>query len=617
MNWSNVKLIWLREVRDQLRDRRTLFLIAVLPLLLYPLLGMSFIQVSQFMGEHPTRVLLVGLTDLPGMPPLVEKMPAGGPATEGTENTERKEKDTKKTREKGGDANGAAPAERYQFAPQWLSKQEKENPRLLVVEVKPIEALGAADANVSLESRAKEAMRAGDYDAIVCFPPNFSERLEAFRQSLVRRQQKGHLGEANVSPEVPSPQIYYNSAREKSQVAFLRLDQVLWAWQDAIGQQNLKESNVPATAVRPFSLPQTDVAEPTQHNAALWSKILPFVLLIWALTGAFYPAVDLCAGEKERGTLETLLSSPADRSEIVAGKLLTVMGFSMATSLLNLASLGLTGLLVMRQVGALHVGMPSSLPPWSALPWLVVALVPVSALFSALCLALAVFARSSKEGQYYLMPLVLITMPLLILPMSPGVELTLGNSLIPLSGLLLLLRALLEGNGWEALPFVPPVALSTGLCCYLAMRWAVDQFNSETVLFREGERLDLRLRLAHMVRSRGATPTVGAALACGVLILVAQFFVPLLLAPRIGNLDQLDFAGAAWLIVISMLTMAIPAAAMTGCFTRNPARTLLLRPCSPWAILAALVLAVALQPLALAAQWVLQLLYPLGQGRSA
>ena len=57
----------------------------------------------------------------------------------------------------------------------------------------------------------------------------------------------------------------------------------------------------------------------------MWSKILPFVVLIWALTGAFYPAIDLCAGEKERGTLETLLSSPAQRSEIVWGKLLSVV----------------------------------------------------------------------------------------------------------------------------------------------------------------------------------------------------------------------------------------------------------------------------------------------------
>src|SRR4029078_5968153 len=86
-----------------------------------------------------------------------------------------------------------------------------------------------------------------------------------------------------------------------------------------------------------------DAADPDQHKAAAWSKLLPFVLLLCALTGAFYPAIDLCAGEKERGTLETLLSSPAERIEIVWGKLLTIMIFSMTTALLNLLSMTITG----------------------------------------------------------------------------------------------------------------------------------------------------------------------------------------------------------------------------------------------------------------------------------
>ena len=86
-----------------------------------------------------------------------------------------------------------------------------------------------------------------------------------------------------------------------------------------------------------------DVAEHSQQQALMWSKILPFVLFIWALTGAFYPAVDLCAGEKERGTLETLLSSPALRTEIVWGKLLTVMTFSAATAAVEPGEPGLHG----------------------------------------------------------------------------------------------------------------------------------------------------------------------------------------------------------------------------------------------------------------------------------
>src|SRR5690606_22048616 len=173
------------------------------------------------------------------------------------------------------------------------------------------------------------------------------------------------------------------------------------------------------------------------------------------------------------------------------------------------------------------------------------ALPPVSALFSALCLALAAFARSTKEGQYYLMPLMLVTMPLVMLPMSPGFELALGNSLIPVTGVMLLLRSVLEGNYWQALPYVPLVAGVTLICCLLAIRWAVDQFNSESVLFRESERLDLGLWLKHLLRDREDTPNVAAALFCGLLILLVQFFMNVTLAPRMAR---------ASFIVVAMVT---------------------------------------------------------------
>ena len=71
-------------------------------------------------------------------------------------------------------------------------------------------------------------------------------------------------------------------------------------------------------------------------GGSVWSRLFPFLLVMMSLTGAFYPAVDLCAGEKERGTMETLLISPASRSEIVLGKFLTVMLASVMTAVLNL-----------------------------------------------------------------------------------------------------------------------------------------------------------------------------------------------------------------------------------------------------------------------------------------
>ena len=71
MKWQNVKLIFRRELRDQLRDRRTLFTIAVLPLMLYPLLGMVGLQISQFMKQHPTKIWVIGAENLPESPALI------------------------------------------------------------------------------------------------------------------------------------------------------------------------------------------------------------------------------------------------------------------------------------------------------------------------------------------------------------------------------------------------------------------------------------------------------------------------------------------------------------------------------------------------------------------
>src|ERR1043166_8618758 len=73
INWSNVRLIMFREIRDQLRDRRTCFMIAVLPMLLYPILGMSVFQVAQFVREQPTRVYMLGAEHLPATPKLIDE----------------------------------------------------------------------------------------------------------------------------------------------------------------------------------------------------------------------------------------------------------------------------------------------------------------------------------------------------------------------------------------------------------------------------------------------------------------------------------------------------------------------------------------------------------------
>jgi sodium transport system permease protein len=564
MSWTNVKLIFLRELRDQLRDRRTLFTIFLLPLLLYPLLGMSVFQVQQFLKEHASKVRIVGAQHLPAAPPLL--------------------------------------ADKQLHADVASSDQQ----RLVQLEVVPAEQasrLSDSAALAALQADAQRAIAAGECDAVVVFPADFAQRLALFRRTA--RQ------EPRPPEDVPQPLIFLDTASEKSKVARDRVDAALRRWREKVVEANLRESDVPLAAARPFEVESKDVAEEVRARAALWSKILPFVLMVWALTGAFYPAIDLCAGEKERGTLETLLSSPAQRSEIVCGKLLTVMSFSMATALLNLASMCGTGTFIIHQLEKITPAATLKLqlgpPPLVALVWLVLALVPISALFSALSLAVAAFARSSKEGQYYLMPLLMISLPLMLLPLFPTTELDLGFALIPISGLMLLLRTLIEGQYGDALRYALPVIGVTAVCCWLAIRWAVDQFNNESVLFRESERLDLGLWLVHLVRDRLDTPTVGEAVLCGVILLVIRFFASFVIPlPR----GWTDFALQT--LVLQLALIATPAVLMAIMLTRRPAKTLSLGRPSFWLTLpAAALMAICLHP---AMTWLaeaIQYVYPL------
>ena len=550
MRWSNIWLIFRREVRDQLRDRRTLFTIAILPLLLYPLIGTCFVQVSQFMKAHPTNVKIIGAESLPQDPRLL--------------------------------VDGS-------FSEEFCAKSESEL-LVLSLEEQGDDKLSPAD----MLKVAQEEISRGEYGAIVYFPPNFGARLREFRETVLKSQ----AGNATTADErdklrimVPQPIIYSNLAQDDSRIANDRVSRVLQNWRDAIVEGHMRASTIPAALTTPFKLEATDVSDSGSRRAAIWSKVLPFIVLIWALTGAFYPAVDLCAGEKERGTLETLLCSPAERGEIVWGKLLTIMLFSAATSLLNLVSMGVTGTFIINQMAAMGSNLAIGPPPLSAIFWLMLALVPIAALFSALALAIAAFARSTKEGQYYLMPLLLICLPLIILPILPTAKLDLGTSLIPITGLMLLLRSCIEGQYLDALRFLIPVVATTSICCLLAIRWAIDQFNNENVLFRESERWSLGLWLRRVFSERGDTPTIGVAVLCGIVLLAIRFFANFLVqAPASWN----DIAMSAAFTQIALI--AFPGILMAIMLTRNPRRSLGLVG-TKWSTLPIVVgLAICLQP---------------------
>jgi sodium transport system permease protein len=541
MNWAHVKLIFHREVRDQLRDRRTMFTICILPLLLYPLMGMVMMQVAQFHREQHVTIGVVGYENWPTDFPLIlteknEHIRWKQIASDNSMVDEFDRSDFKQTN-KGTASSGG------------LSSQKSSRP-----------------------AAAEKLLRQLESDVVLWVPASFKDSLS--EDSLV---------------------VLSNQRWERSQLAVQTLNRTMAEWHSNWLRSKLMVSELGTSVLNPPQVQHLDASDADMKRAVVWSKILPFVLLVWALTGAFYPAIDLCAGEKERGTLETLLCSPARRREIVWGKLLTVMCFSIGTALLNLASMHTTASIVMSQFSGLGAGdMFAAMGPLplQSMGWLILLVIPISAMFSALALAVACLARSTKEGQYYLMPLLLVGMPLVMLPMIPGVVLSPGTSIVPVTGAVLMSRALMDGEYMHALLHLPTVATVTILCCLLAVRWAVRQFESESVMFSDSERATISQWIRNVWRQREDTPTPNESVLCGLLILVCLFFGRLALGGLPLNWQSIVQST----IVIQIGMILAPALIMATMLTRSIRKSLRLNRPDAWAIAVAFLMAISLHP---------------------
>ncbi len=585
MQTKNVKLIFLREVRDQLRDRRTLFMVAVLPLLLYPALGIGMAQMMNTFSEQTRTVAVVGVADLPE-PPLLEQTPE---QTRFLSAWFSSPDDTDKLRVISDAMLGSDAEKRLSDAELVFLTQAQER-RAAIEELgqttrrrelleqtpatdatrKELEQLAVEEARLKREVDAW--FRAGPAQVLVAVPRRFRDRLDEINAGLEQRQSVDALIENS-----PRPVILQNNADEKSLIAGRRVREAVRTWERKVLENRLRAANLPASLPKAVESTGVDLAAQEEISATLWSKMFPILLVMMSVTGAFYPAIDLGAGEKERGTMETLLISPATRPEIVAGKFLTVTLFSFGTALLNMVSMAITSKYLLTTAGAGRldrVGDLAAFPPISSLFWVVLLAIPLAALFSALSLALAMFAKSNKEGQYYLTPLLMVTMGLAMFCISPSVEINPYYSVFPVVGPGLLLKALLLGQPLPHLPaYIVAVLVSSLSYSALALWWAVEQFNSEEVLFREAERFELGPWLRHIFRDRDETPSFTEAGFCFVLILMLQFASFGVLSTALqGSHSTLDLLKmqAMYLIV----TVGTPALLMAVMLTRNPLATL-------------------------------------------
>ena len=396
MGWL---IILIKELTDMIRDRRTIFMMVVMPLVVIPLLAITAIKLTQSQIEKAKdkelRVAVIGET----------------------------------------------------AAPELFKRLSKEENFFLVT---------MTNADSARAMTAEQTL-----DGVVIIPQDFSEFVEGDKQATIRLIFKSSES--------------LNAARRRIEAIIDQYDREIV--NERIGRLQLDETLFDAIAIE-----SEDVASTEEKFAENAGGFLPYIFIIFGFMGSIYPALDLGAGEKERGTLETILSSPASRFDIVMGKFLVVVLFSIATAFL--AMLGVL-IMVYQFLPTIETNITQTvmdmLGPRRI--FIIMSMVlPVSAFFAAVALAISIFAKSFKEAQSMMAPLnIIIILPAMI-GMLPGFKLSAVTAAIPILNLSLATKAILGGSADPIL--IAEVYLSlfflAGVSIYGCAKW----FNREETLFR-------------------------------------------------------------------------------------------------------------------------------------
>lgn len=509
-NLKNIMTICCHDLLDQVRDRRTLFMIIILPLILYPLAGELIVNLAVGQQMRPKNIVVINAPEVlaNSSAKLNSKL-----AISFVSQIAALSSFNSSSLVTAGvmafilNGQGQAPPlfvienEKLRIGPEYL----KDDALALLAnwDQKSLDASVLLDPQM-LEQAAQKFISDGA-DAVLVFPEKFAQKVDQGKTVPIIL----FLNEKDESTKLMEGQLRALISKWGAQLRSARF----LALGLAPTFHQVIEVIEPDTSKTGGGLPRNSIQK--EITGAI-KRILPLMLVMWALVGALYPAIDLCAGEKERGTMETLLISAASRQEIVFGKFLAIWTFSTATALLNIVTMGLTATHL--AMTYMNIGVFNPI----LLLWAVLLLLPLGAVFSALSLAIGSYARSSREGQYYLMPLVMITLPLVLITLAPGTKLDLPTCFVPITGISILLQELMDGSNYDLKHMVYLILVlgATASYAYLALQWAVRQFNCEEVLFREAEQFHWPSIFKSFLPSRKTCSSVGVAVIAYFMVLL-------------------------------------------------------------------------------------------------
>jgi len=286
--------------------------------------------------------------------------------------------------------------------------------------------------------------------------------------------------------EVKTVNIYYYQGDLKSGFGANHVEKFFRQYRDRTVQKRLAAKNLPETIIRPFEVKQENVAPPEKVGAAGLGGLIGYMVILLCMQGAMYPAIDLTAGEKERGTMETILSSPIARLDLVLGKFFLVLSASLATGTLSVISMAVSFSVLGKSIAAqsargeaaelmLHIGGKSAAA-------IFLMALPLAVLFAAVMMTIALFAKSYKEAQSYLIPMTFAVVIPAVASVLPGMDLTSKLALIPILNTSLVCKEIVAGTyHWNMIALI-----FASSCIYAAagLFLAVKMFQRESVLFR-------------------------------------------------------------------------------------------------------------------------------------
>ncbi len=267
-------------------------------------------------------------------------------------------------------------------------------------------------------------------------------------------------------------EIAYDASKDRSAKARERLEKAVDAYRAAWLERSGEALGMGPREWRRFRVERQNLASGGEMGAFVLGLLVPFLMIVMIALGCLYPAVDATAGERERSTWETLMTVAASRASVVVAKYLYVATLGGLAGLLNLFALTLTMRAILGPMLADETAELEFQIPFAALPLLALSAVLLAMLIAALMMIVAAFARTFKEGQSMVQPVLMLAILPILFVQSPDLELTPKLALVPIAGAVLMFREAIAGvYHWPMIGLTLAVQVAAvALCLALARR---------------------------------------------------------------------------------------------------------------------------------------------------